>query len=88
MDRLNLQGQFSEPHVISCQALEVKPGHPVRFTARPGLKFGCFRSVLIPHGHGNTYRRIYDEGEMQILGESFLCLALYHRMADLIVRES
>src|SRR5262249_46802689 len=40
--------------VIFCQVVEVKPGHLVGFTECPGLKFGCFCSVLIPHGHGRT----------------------------------
>src|SRR5262249_19161570 len=55
--------------VIFCQALEVKPGRLVGFTERPGLKFGCFCSVLIPHGHANTiYRCIHDDERLiQIL---------------------
>jgi hypothetical protein len=49
---------------------------PVRFRERPGLIFGCFRSVLIPHGHANTlYRRIHDERSMPILDKLFRCTA-------------
>src|SRR5262245_28408555 len=49
------------------------PGHLVCFTERPGLKFGCFCSVLISHGHVRTLLTHADvaKAECKPLNKSF-----------------